>query len=79
MTEFVRYKVGDVKHWYLLTIGSRGRGKEYSKKKYLEQEKKENMTEFVRYNAWCVKYEFKASDPNTLNVYLIIKGVKLLG
>ena len=34
------------------------------------------MTEFVRYNVWCVKYGFKASNPNTLNVYLIIKGVK---
>ena len=41
--------------------------------------RKENMTEFVRYNAWCVKHGFKASDPNVLNVYLIIKGVKLLG
>lgn len=37
------------------------------------------MNEFIRYNAWCVKNGFKASNPKTLNMYLIIKGVKLLG
>ena len=36
------------------------------------------MTEFVRYNAWCVKHGFKASNPGTLNVYLILNGMKSL-
>ena len=32
------------------------------------------MTEFVKYNAWCVKHGFKASNPHTLTVYLILNG-----